>query len=160
MAPRERLQEKLQFCGEDLELFTTLCSDMLEERAKDQTLSRLLLFSALENHTLSDRFFRTYISGYYDVLAGFIRERIELGVFRKVDPLLAARGFLGMAVYYSWVQELFGGKRYQSFDPKQVSRTMAEIWLRGMLVNAREDSSDAASLTISRNGKKNGQRNS
>jgi hypothetical protein len=37
-----------------------------------------------------------------------------------------------MVIYHSWVQELFGGKRYQKFSVKQVSDTLVEIWLRGM----------------------------
>ena len=159
VALREELREKLQVCAEDVELFTMLGADMLEKRAKDQTLSRLLLFSALENHTLSNRFFRTYVADYYDVLAGFIRERIALGKFRKVDPLLAARGFLGMVIYHSWVQELFGGKRYQNFDVQQVSRTMAEIWLRGMLPSGRNGRNGNA-VQKSRDGQKNGHKGS
>jgi AcrR family transcriptional regulator len=152
--PGEQLREKLRLNAEDVDLFTQIATDILERRANDQTLSRLLLFSALENHKLSSRFFRTYVAEYYEVLAGFIRERIGRGEFRKVDPLLAARGFLGMVIYYSWVQELFGGKRYQKFDVQQVSRTMAEIWLRGMQTSS--ESQDR----VSGNGHENGHRSS
>jgi hypothetical protein len=49
-----------------------------------------------------------------------------------VDPLLAARGFIGMVVYHSWIQELFGGKEVQNFDLQVVSRTLARIWLEGV----------------------------
>jgi AcrR family transcriptional regulator len=159
-APHAQLLEKLQLCAEDVELFTLLGNDILKRRANDQTLSRLLLFSALESHKLSNRFFRTYMADYYDVLARFIRERISRGTFRKVEPLLAARGFLGMIIYYSWVQELFGGKRYQQFEVEQVSRTMAEIWLRGMLRDGeREDSRENGdSIHARENGHKNGHR--
>lgn len=152
--PGEQLREKLRLNAEDVDLFTQIATDILERRANDQTLSRLLLFSALENHKLSSRFFRTYVAEYYEVLAGFIRERIGRGEFRKVDPLLAARGFLGMVIYYSWVQELFGGKRYQKFDVQQVSRTMAEIWLRGMQTSSENQD------RVSGNGHKNGHRSS
>ena len=138
-APREHLREQLELEGDDLEVFTRLAAEILNRRAKDQTLSRLLLFSALENHGLSHRFFLTYVTGYYELLAEFIRRRIEAGRFRPVDPLLAARGFLGMVIYHSWVQELFGGKRYQKFDVQQVSRTLAEIWLQGMLAKPGPD---------------------
>jgi AcrR family transcriptional regulator len=132
-APNERLRERLDPSLEDSEVFSRVAAEILDRRAKDQTLSRLLLFSVLENHRLSHRFLRTYAAGYYDLLAEFIRQRIAEGRFRDVDPLLAARGFLGMVIYHSWVQELFGGKRYQKFDVQQVSRTLADIWLRGML---------------------------
>ena len=133
VAPRERMLQELDPAGDDREVFTHLAAEILHRRAQDQTLSRMLLFSALENHKLSHRFFRTYVSGYYELLADYIRRRIADGRFRKVDPLLAARGFLGMVIYHSWVQELFGGKHYQKFDVQQVSGTLAEIWLQGMM---------------------------
>jgi hypothetical protein len=66
------------------------------------------------------------------VLASFVRKGITAGRFRRVDPLLSARGFLGMVIYHSWVQELYGGKQIQDFDPERVSRTLADIWLQGM----------------------------
>src|SRR5439155_5998529 len=93
---------------------------------------RLLLFTALEIHRISERFFRIFVADYYEALGGHIRERIRQGKFRKVDPLLAARGFFGMVVYHFLIQELFGGEKYQKFDPEQVSATLAGIWLAGM----------------------------
>lgn len=140
VSPRERLQEELDPAADDRQVFTHLAADILKRRAEDQTLSRMLLFSALENHKLSHRFFLTYVSGYYELLANFIRRRIAEGRFRNVDPLLAARGFLGMVIYHSWVQELFGGKRYQKFHVQQVSETLAGIWLQGMLANPKRTS--------------------
>ena len=50
----------------------------------------------------------------------------------SVDPLLAARGFLGMVWYHFQIQELFGGKRVQTFDPHHVSETLVDVWLHGM----------------------------
>jgi len=132
-SPRDRMRERLNAGGTDAETLAGLAAEILERRSKDQTLSRLLLYSALENHRLSQRFFRNHIAGYYDVLAEYIRRRVGEGTFREVDPLLAARGFLGMVIYHSWVQELFGGKRFQEFSVEQVSKTLVDIWLQGML---------------------------
>lgn len=132
-SPRDRMQARLAAKGTDAEILCGLAVDILERRAKDQTLSRLLLYSALENHRLSHRFFRAFISGYYRVLAEYIEGRIRDGIFRPVDPVLAARGFLGMVIYHSWVQELFGGKRYEKLSVQQVSRTLVDVWLQGML---------------------------
>ena len=134
----ERLRERLESGAGDVEVFAAIARQILERQAKDTTMSRLLLFSGLENHRLSQRFFRTYVAEYYEILASHIRQRIRDGEFRDVDPLLAARGFLGMVVYHSWVQELFGGKRFQKFENQQVSRTLADIWLAGMLVRGPE----------------------
>jgi AcrR family transcriptional regulator len=132
-APLERMREQLNASGGDREVLAGVAAQILERRASDQTLSRLLLYSALENHRLSHRFFRTYIAECYEVLAKYIRRRIAEGHFRRVDPLLAARGFFGMVIYHSWVQELYGGKRYQTFSVQQVSTTLADLWLQGML---------------------------
>ena len=132
------LRDRLDRAAGDLDVFAAIAQQILDRQAKDTTISRLLLFSGLENHRLSQRFFRTYIAEYYETLAEHIRERIRQGEFRDVDPLLAARGFLGMVVYHSWVQELFGGKRFQKFENQQVSRTLADIWLAGMLARKPE----------------------
>lgn len=127
------LEMRLQSPAGDREIFAAIAEDILRRRAKDSSLTRLLLFSALENHRLSHRFFRTHVEVYYEVLAEHIGKRIRAGVFRRIDPLLAARGFLGMVVYHSLIQEIFGGKRFQQFDVKEVSQTLTDIWIEGML---------------------------
>jgi AcrR family transcriptional regulator len=114
------------------ETFAAIAEDILRRNSEDTTLTRLLLFSALDNHRLAHRFFRTYILDYYRLLAGRIRGLMRRGKFRRVNPLLAARGFLGMLIYHIWIQELFGGRRYHRLDPRQVSRTLTEIWMEGM----------------------------
>ena len=129
---KQRVQGILQNGGSDLEVFTAIAREFLIRSPRDTELTRLLWFTALENHTLSDRFFRTYVSVYYEALADYIRERVAQGAFRKVDPLLAARGFLGMVIYHFLVQELFGAEKYQKFDPEEVAGTLAAIWLAGM----------------------------
>ena len=114
------------------EVFAAIAEDILRRNGEDTALTRLLLFSALDNHRLAHRFFRTYILDYYGILADRIRGLVKRGAFRKVNPLLAARGFLGMLIYHIWIQELFGGQRYHKLDPRQVSKTLTEIWMEGM----------------------------
>ncbi len=135
---RERLEAELRAAGDETEVFAAIAEGILRRNTEDSTLSRLLLFSALEHHRLSHRFFRTHVARYYEALALHIRRRIREGTFRPVDPLLAARGFLGMVVYHFLIQELFGGRRYQKFDTRRVCRTLAEIWLEGMRVRRRQ----------------------
>jgi TetR/AcrR family transcriptional regulator len=129
---KELLRQRLSEHKPDREIFAEIAEDLLNRHRGDPSRSRLLLFTALENHQLSERFFQTYIAKYYEVLAEHIALRIGEGAFRPVDPLLAARGFLGMVVYHFWIQDLFGGKRHQKFDPHQVCQTLADIWLRGV----------------------------
>jgi AcrR family transcriptional regulator len=129
---RQRVQRILESGETDLEVFTALAREFLVRSARDVELTRLLWFTALENHRLSERFFRNYVAVYYEELAAYIEERIRRKAFRETDPLLAARGFLGMVVYHFLVQEFFGGEKYQKFDPEEVGATLAAIWLAGM----------------------------
>jgi AcrR family transcriptional regulator len=128
------LRRQLSSAAGDREIFTGIAEDILTRRAKDSSLSRLLLFSALENQERSQRFFQTHVVAYYELIAEYIGRRIQQGTFRAVNPLLAARGFVGMIVYHSLIQEIYGAQRYQDFDVKEVSETLTDIWLGGMQV--------------------------
>ena len=130
-APVKRFEEAVA-SAEGLEVFESAALEILERRAKDDTLSRLLLFSGLEKHELAERFFATYVADYYERLAEHIARLMDAGTMRRTDPMLAARAFLGMVIYHSWIQEVFGGKKYQDYPLAEVSRILASIWLQGM----------------------------
>src|SRR3989449_120706 len=91
---------------EDVRVFTLIASFRIH-RGADPSLLRLLLFSALEGHELSDMFFRNRHRVFYEFLAGYIARRTKEGAFRKVDPLLAAQSFIGMIVYHRLLHEIF-----------------------------------------------------
>jgi AcrR family transcriptional regulator len=131
-ARRKELEELFETGGNEQEIFAAIAEGILRRNTADSSLSRLLLFSALEDHRLSRRFFQTHVERYYDVLARHIREKIRAGTFRPVDPLLAARGFIGMVAYHFQIQELFGDRRYTAADLRRVCRTLAGIWVEGM----------------------------
>lgn len=129
---RLKIDKILETGGSDQEVFAAIAREFLARNARDTELTRLLWFTALESHSLSRRFFRTFVAVYYEALAAYIRRRISEGGFGDVDPLLSARGFLGMVVYHFLIQELFGGNKYQTFDPEMVAETLAGVWLNGM----------------------------
>ncbi len=129
---KNRMREILEAGGTPRETFQKLVQHILRRRIDDPSLSRLLLFSALENHTLSSRFFKVYVTEYYELIADYIRQKVSEGSFRAIDPVLAARGFLGMVVYHSMIQDLFGGCKLNDYDPVQVSEVVTTIWLDGM----------------------------
>jgi TetR/AcrR family transcriptional regulator len=149
-----RMQKTLEKGGTDFEVFRAIARDVLTRTPRDRELTRLLWFTALENHELSTRFFNTFIAGYFEDLAGHIRARIRERAFRKTDPLLAARGFLGMVVYHFLIQELFGGEQYRKFDPDEVAGTLATIWLQGMQAPTARRSKNGINGYHLRNGKK------
>jgi len=130
---RQVLERLLATNTDERKMFAAIARDILEQNTKDSTLTRLLLFSGLEQHGLSERFFQTYIAEYFEVLASYIRRRIRQGAYRPVDPMLSARGFLGMVFNYFLTQQLFGAHRHHKFDTRHVSETFADIWLNGTL---------------------------
>lgn len=113
----------------------------LVERAQaDPTILRLLHFSALEGHQLSEIFFRTRFQVVLDFLSGYIRQRIGDGAFRPVDPLLAAQGFIGMVAYHLQLHELFGRKPGPSETPEQAMETFVDLFLAGIRAGVRDRS--------------------
>jgi hypothetical protein len=91
---------------------------------------RLLFFSALEGHALSEMFLATIANR--DPIARYIQLRITEGAFRPVDPNLAARALFGMFSSFIQWQELFGQKKTRSYDREEVVKTFVSIFLAGM----------------------------
>ncbi len=97
----------------------------------DSTFLRLLLFSALEGHELSEMFFGKHHKVFYDHLAAYIRTRIQDGAFRPVDPLLAARAFIGMVVHHRLLHEIFGVPMHRSHE--ETVATYVDLFLAGLI---------------------------
>jgi AcrR family transcriptional regulator len=100
---------------DDHRVFTIIASYRIRPGV-DSTFLRLLLFSALEGHELSEMFFGKHLKVFYDHLAAYIHTRIEDGAFRPVDPLLAARAFIGVVVHHRLLHEIFGVPLHQSHE--------------------------------------------
>jgi TetR/AcrR family transcriptional regulator len=143
----KRMERRIEEEQGDFELFVGIAEDILARHRETPELMRLFLFSALESHSLSDRLFRTYTTHFYETLAGHIEKRKKEGVFRDIDSLMAARGFIGMVFYHHMVQNIFGWKQYQTFDPRKVAETLAEIWLRGMIAEEKKPSNNGHKMS-------------
>jgi AcrR family transcriptional regulator len=116
----------------DEKFFAAVAEGLLERSRRDPNFIRLFLFSALERHSLSQRFFRTYTTVYWDLLAKYIRGRMRAGEFQTTNPLLAARSFIGMVGHYNIMHSLLGPGKYPDYSDRLVSKTLARIWLGGM----------------------------
>jgi len=116
--------------GDDLEFLQAVGNAMLSRHEEDTTFLRLLLFSALEGHELSDMFVESMPER--DPLSAYMQDRIDKGVFRSVDPQLASRAFVGMFFNFIQTQEIFGFKNKRTFDRDEVVRTFVSIFLTGM----------------------------
>lgn len=137
-AYRQTLTRHLDGPEDELSKFSAIAEEILRRREEDPDLTRLLLFSALENHKLSGKFFETYAADYYETLAGYIRLRIKQGKFKPVEPMIAARTFVGMVTYHSLVRVLFGRIAHLNFDPGEVGYQVASLWLGGIVASGKE----------------------
>lgn len=136
--PSRQMDEIFKRGGNDLEIFTELACNFLSKSANDQNLTRLLWFTALEGHPRSNLLFDTYMNAYCAPLARYIQRRKRQKDFRKVDSLLAARGFLGMLASYVLTGDLFGAEGYNEIRTKEVSAKLARIWLMGLQNESQE----------------------
>ncbi|HLQ77900.1 MAG TPA: TetR/AcrR family transcriptional regulator [Terriglobia bacterium] len=116
--------------GDDQKFLELFGHQFLARHEEDSTFMRLLIFSALEGHELSEMFLRS-LAGR-DPLGAYMQRRMDAGAFRKMDPHLAARAFLGMFVAYIQMQEIFGQKNVKTFDRNEVVQTFVSIFLTGM----------------------------
>src|SRR5438105_321490 len=103
--------ERLASESDDEKFFHYLGRTFLEKHETDTTFMRLLLFSALEGHQLSDMFITSMTAR--NPIANYIQKRIDEGAFRPMDPQLAARGLFGMFASFVLWQEIFGVERAQ-----------------------------------------------
>jgi AcrR family transcriptional regulator len=117
---------------DDWLIFKSLGTRMFECVEKDPSFLRLLHFSALEGHELSDMFLETYVQHLRMLLSDYIDERISDGAFKDINSLLAARAFIGMFINYIISQELFGEKKKKKIKKEDVVETFVKIFLEGI----------------------------
>jgi AcrR family transcriptional regulator len=117
---------------DDAGVFRAVGLEGLLQTERDPSLMRLLLFSALEGHALAHTFFETKVRSLHEFLGSYIDARIAEGVFRPVNALVAARGFVGMIVHYLLVHEIYGIKRPAGFLPEQVVDTFVTLFCDGI----------------------------
>lgn len=115
---------------DDQRLFSLIASYRIRPGA-DPTMLRLLLFSGLEGHELADMFFSKQHRVINDYLAGYIKTRIQEGAFRPVDPLLAARAFIGIVVHHRLLHEIYRQPMHRSHE--ETVATYVELFLTGLV---------------------------
>lgn len=118
--------------GDDAGVLRALAKEMIGRTQSDPTLMRLLLFSALEGHALSDMFFRSRVKRVDEFLSRYIVKRVAAGAFRPMDPLQGAWNFIGMVAYHLLYQEVFGQKPPAHLTTDRAIDQMVELFLRGV----------------------------
>lgn len=142
---KERMKENLNEAAsrkDDNAYFGSLAYEMLEFHSKDRTFMRLLLFSALEGHDLSEIFFHSTAREMKNHIRRYIKQRIADGAFRPIDPAVAARAFVGMVLNQAQVRNIFRDDDLR-FSNRQMADRFVDIFLNGIRKPGRRGSRNA-----------------
>lgn len=132
--PSQEVGEQLKTlseAGDNRAFFRLLAQLLLDFYLRDPRYPRLLMFSSLEGHELSQIFYERHVACFYEFLTGHIRRQIDLGVFRPMDPLIAARCFAGMVAHQGLIfSVLHPGNLAAPAD--QIVDVIVELFLGGI----------------------------
>ncbi|HMM80392.1 MAG TPA: helix-turn-helix domain-containing protein [Pyrinomonadaceae bacterium] len=118
---------------DDEAVFYRLALTVLEKQQSNVPFVRLLLYSALEDHELAEKFFHEFIERVYVFIGGYIQGRQKDGVFRKMEARLAVRAFLGMLLHHSLNNVLWDkSKHLLKISNEEAAKGFADILLKGL----------------------------
>ena len=118
----------------DREYLTRLANGMIDWHTSDPSFIRLLLFSALEDHEMfevSEKFYDSYSNLLFSGLSQYFEKRMQQGVFRTIDPVVAAHAFVALVAHYSLHITIFK-KACPDVPRDQAVHGFVEIFLEGM----------------------------
>jgi AcrR family transcriptional regulator len=121
--------------SDDRAVFQSIALSMLEHHQSDPDFLRLLMYLALEGHSLVQIFWDKNVRVLYEFLGGYVRRRQREGAFRDVDPYAAIRVFLGTIIHHSLTQILWDkdpARRIFNVSNEEAARAFTEILLRGI----------------------------
>lgn len=116
---------------DDQRFFETIMQHVIERHRADYSFQRLLFFSALEGHELSEMFFQLYVRDVFDFLGDYIAARVREGAFREVNPQVAARSLFAMPFLQTMFEQLHGDRTVTG-SAEALARAYAAIFLDGV----------------------------
>ncbi len=116
---------------DDRTFLTELAHGIIDWHVTDPSYTRLLVFSALEQHELSQMFYEHYTHSFFSELARFFERRIAAGAFREMDPMLAAHTFVGLAGHYGLSRVIFQSATLD-LPQDQIVNGFIDIFLEGI----------------------------
>jgi AcrR family transcriptional regulator len=118
---------------DDRAVFVTIAIEILDLHREDPTLLRLLYYSALEGHELSKMFFNTTVRIANERISEYVKQRIEDGLFREVDPISATRAFFSLVAHRAVVRELFQDDELRKRSSREAAEEITDLLLNGLL---------------------------
>ncbi len=93
--------------NDDEAVFRLLATRILNHYRADRNFLRLMLYSALEGHELTNMFRDRQVRPVFEFMVSYIRRRQRAGMFRHVKPSAVVRAFNGMVHHHGLVGSLF-----------------------------------------------------
>lgn len=118
--------------GDDAEVFRSVARTFFRQVEEDSTILRLMLYSALEDHQLADVFLKSRESQLFDFLLDHVGRRIADGAFRKADPAVVVRAFVGMFFHFIMAGELFRVPKKLVITKDEAIAGFVDIFLNGI----------------------------
>jgi AcrR family transcriptional regulator len=131
---RQTAIDRMQQCAaarDDRGFFEALARGLLARFEDDPSITRLILFSALEGHEPPEVIAERQLRVEKPTL-DYISLRIREGAFRKMDPGHAVVAFGAMLFGYIVRQQIVGMARRRSYKRETIVKNFVTIFLDGM----------------------------
>jgi AcrR family transcriptional regulator len=128
----EFMDEAVLSTDDDVAVLSYMARTFLELVGEDHTFMRLMLFSALEDHSLATIFFERRVGQVFPHLANYFKRRMDSGGFRRIDPRIAVRAFVGMIIHYVITTEIFKMPELARVSAEEAVDGFVKIFLEGM----------------------------
>ncbi|MDQ3711403.1 MAG: TetR/AcrR family transcriptional regulator [Acidobacteriota bacterium] len=119
---------------DDYAVFYNFALGALLHHKQDVDFMRLLFYSALDEHELSQMFFDQFVARIYEFIGLYVRQRQIDGAMREeVEPRIVVRAFLGMLIHHSLNNILWDKKRrLLDVSDEEAAHEFVTILLNGM----------------------------
>src|SRR5262249_2734714 len=114
-------------------LLQTLAKRIVALHEEDNSFLRLLLYSALERHKLSDLFFRKRNLPLIEFLTDYFQNAFEKGLIHSVNPEEASFAFTAMVFGFVQTRILFKIPQVVKDPPEERIQRYVDIFLKGIL---------------------------
>ncbi len=112
--------------------FGRIAGTILRRIEEDPSFMRLLLYSALEGHPLTQEFDRARAEGVRRVIIAYLRRGARRGLLRRVDAPVAARSFVGLVIWFAMSRTLFREKGSLAVHRDRLVREVVRLFLDGV----------------------------
>ncbi len=118
--------------GRDREFLTTLANGIIDWHRKNPAFVRLMLLSALEGHEFHDLLHRKYVAVFFDEMKAYFADRMERGIFRKVDPICAAQSFAWAIGQFALQLTVLGNGVNAGLNQEKTVDQLIDIFMQGI----------------------------